>query len=1053
MHNRLQGRSVSGFLVAVLLLWGAGPLAAQTTGKVQGRVLDAQTGQPLASAQIVVVGTRLGNISNEDGYYFVNNVPAGLHDVQAQYIGYQTVTVHDQRVLAGQTMTVNFSLTPEAIALEPITVEGERNPLVPRDKTVSKAIVTGDVADALPLDRLAAVVTLQPGVVDYGDLRGHVLRGGRPGEASVYVDGVLVRSFNRGLQAQVDLGTNAVEEVSVLTGGYGAEYGQAQSGIINYVTKTGGTDYSGAVTFGTDEILPNDMRYGISRAEVSLGGPLWSDRLSFHVAASAEGQEDARATFFDMQGADSIPIQTIFFRPTGLEPLRDVDGNAVLDDAGNPVQVMGYEPIDGLGNRKPYNNQDYYTLSGTLRFNPTDYTKLTVGAVRSRNQGLSFNDDFQFRPVSMAAFRYSSSLFRAGLEQILYQTPESQATIKVNVAYGLDEQRAGQLADTAALEPEGPDFLGFKVADYEFLFEGFTVDKYMERFRAIRAGQAGDPLVPVEALGLTATQGQQIFDLNPSSDNPYGVAFWYTKGFQGWRYSKERTLTFDVDLDWQLNRVHRLGAGFELYKKHVENISHSGQGILNAYDTYFQNVYEADPVIGAFYVKDRMDIGEMVIDAGVRVDFYDSDAKYPQVPGLVYPYQPDPPAPAGQSVLPDLVEQDRIWAVSPRLGVAFPISEATSFRLSYGHFFQIPQLNHLFSGINTDISKTNTNTAYGRPIDPMKSVQFEAGFSHLFNPYTVLDVTAYNKDKLADATYRIALVRWPQSRRGAQDARLLTNLDFGNVRGVDVRLTRRLAQYFTAILGYGLLDSKGTSSDPYSYIFSFGRFADPITGAPVSPAQAMQPLDFDQRHKITVAATATLPEDVAENTAWNALLSNTNASFTITAGSGLPYTRSSTPSARAGGGGYGARYIELINQSRMPWNYTLDAKVTRGFRFGGGTLSAFVDVRNLLDTRGEIDVYSLNGSPNDPGDIDVIAGSNIRGAVDLTDKELDPATRLVYLRQQEMLALYGWADADANVVSPDEQRRARALAYMADEHIYDAYSAPRRIRIGFEYIF
>ncbi|MBI4538426.1 MAG: TonB-dependent receptor [Gemmatimonadetes bacterium] len=1051
MQSSLRGRVVWAFLVAVWVVGGAGGLAAQTTGKVQGRVTDAQTGQPLAGAQIVVLGTRLGNITNEDGYYFINNVPAGLQDIQTQYIGYQTLTVSDQRVLVGQTMTVNFAMTPEAIALEPITVEGERNPLVPRDKTVSKAIVTGDVADALPLDRLAAVITLQPGVVDYRDSRGHVVRGGRPGEAAVYVDGVLVRSFNRGLQAQIDLGTNAVEEVSVLTGGYGAEFGQAQSGIINYVTKTGGNEYSGAVTFGTDEILPNDARYGISRGEVSFGGPLVGDELSFHVAGTAEGREDANTAFFDMKGADTIPVQTVWFRPTGFEALTDAQGKPVLDASGQPVEVMGYEPIDGLGNRKPYSNQDYYSGSTALRFTPTDYTRLTLGAVRSRTQGLLFNDDYQFRPKAMPAFRNNSTLYRAGLEQILYQTPESQATLKVNVAYALDEHRSGQLADTTALEPDGPDFLGFKVSDYEFYFEGFTVEQYLARLDAIRAGTAGDPLVPVEATGLTSTQGQQLFDLNPSSDNPYGLPFWWTKGLQGFRFSKERTLTMDVDLDWQVNRVHRLGAGFELYKKHVENISNSNQGIMNAYDTYFQNVYEVDPVIGAFWVKDRMDIGEMVIDAGVRFDFYDSDARYPETPGLIYPYQADPPAPAGQSVLPQLVEQERIQTVSPRLGVAFPISDATSFRLSYGHFFQIPQFNQLFSGINTDISKTNTNTAYGRPIDPMKAVQFEVGISHLFNPYTVLDVTAYNKDKLADATYRIALVRWPQSRRGAQDARLLTNLDFGNVRGVDVRLTRRLAQYFTAILGYSLLDSKGTSSDPYSYIFSFGRFADPITGAPLSPAQAVQPMDFDQRHKVTVAATATVPDDALENAVWNTLLRNTNASFTINAGSGLPYTRSSTPSVLARGGGFGARYVELVNASRMPWNSALDAKITRGFRFAGSTFSVFVDVRNLINTRNVDDVYGINGSSTDPGDIDVIAGANIRGPVDLT--KVDAETRLVYLRQQEMLERYGWADANATVVSPDEQRRARALAYMADQAIYLNYSSPRLFRVGFEYIF
>src|SRR5690606_36434165 len=124
------------------------------------------------------------------------------------------------------------------------------------------AIVTGDVVEEVPVDNLRAVVTLQAGVVETGDFRGQVIRGGRPGEASGYVDGVLVRSFSRGAQSILELGTNAVEEVNLLTGGYGAEFGSAQSGVINYVTKTGSNQYSGAIGFGTDEIMPSDLNYG-----------------------------------------------------------------------------------------------------------------------------------------------------------------------------------------------------------------------------------------------------------------------------------------------------------------------------------------------------------------------------------------------------------------------------------------------------------------------------------------------------------------------------------------------------------------------------------------------------------------------------------------------------------------------------------------------------------------------------------------------------------------------------------------------------------------------
>ena len=74
---------------ALLVLSGSAAFA-QVTGKVIGTVTDSDTGQPLVGAQVVVEGTNLGNVTNEDGFNFINNVPAGLQGLTAQYLGYQT---------------------------------------------------------------------------------------------------------------------------------------------------------------------------------------------------------------------------------------------------------------------------------------------------------------------------------------------------------------------------------------------------------------------------------------------------------------------------------------------------------------------------------------------------------------------------------------------------------------------------------------------------------------------------------------------------------------------------------------------------------------------------------------------------------------------------------------------------------------------------------------------------------------------------------------------------------------------------------------------------
>jgi len=194
LRNWFRGAFRSGLAAAALALFVASPLFGQaTTGKIQGRVTDEATGAPVAGAQVIVVGTTFGNLTNDQGFYFVNEVSAGLQTVRAEFIGYRAVEIADERILAGQTTTLNFQLAASAVELDVITVEGERNPLVPRDQTSTKSIIKGELIDQLPLDNATSIVVLQPGVVQTNT--GRTIRGGRPNEEAVIINGVLSRGF------------------------------------------------------------------------------------------------------------------------------------------------------------------------------------------------------------------------------------------------------------------------------------------------------------------------------------------------------------------------------------------------------------------------------------------------------------------------------------------------------------------------------------------------------------------------------------------------------------------------------------------------------------------------------------------------------------------------------------------------------------------------------------------------------------------------------------------------------------------------------------------
>lgn len=113
-------------------------------------------------------------------------------------------------------------------------IDGDASPDL--DVPASQSIVPGDLVDHLPVDRASDVVVLQPGVVE--TITGPGLRGGQPGDEAVLIDGVLTRSFGTGRADNVAVPTNALERVGVTVGPFAAEFGEARSGLVHYVTGT-----------------------------------------------------------------------------------------------------------------------------------------------------------------------------------------------------------------------------------------------------------------------------------------------------------------------------------------------------------------------------------------------------------------------------------------------------------------------------------------------------------------------------------------------------------------------------------------------------------------------------------------------------------------------------------------------------------------------------------------------------------------------------------------------------------------------------------------------
>ncbi len=251
-------------------------LFAGVTGKLVGTVTDASTGEPLIGVNVVLKGTVLGAASDKNGDYFILNISAGSYTASASYIGYKTTSVTDVRMNADRTTTVNFSLEISAVEGEEVIVEAER-PVIVRDQTATTVTIEKEDFENMPINSYADILDNVAGVIENnnggGDDGIHV-RGGRSGETAYLVDGFYVKDIINGGMA-TDVARGGISELSIITGSFDAEYGQAMSGIINIITREGGAQYDFSFRASTDPSISGlTNSWNTGRIEGTASGPI-----------------------------------------------------------------------------------------------------------------------------------------------------------------------------------------------------------------------------------------------------------------------------------------------------------------------------------------------------------------------------------------------------------------------------------------------------------------------------------------------------------------------------------------------------------------------------------------------------------------------------------------------------------------------------------------------------------------------------------------------------------------------------------------------------------
>lgn len=412
--------------------------------------------------------------------------------------------------------------------------------------------------------------------------------------------------------------------------------------------------------------------------------------------------------------------------------------------------------------------------------------------------------------------------------------------------------------------------------------------------------------------------------LNANNSNGYS-----TGGSRMWHhYRTNRTDILKTDLRSQLAKVHTVGFGSSI--KHVNVWLHEYQLYFDENDiihipsatSAYNNSYTHDPLELAVYLQDKLELGEMIVNAGIRYDYFEPDGV---VPENFYNTVGAPKRPAKTS------EQ---W--SPRFGIAYPISDKGVIHFSYGHFFQIPNYEHLYvnpdfevaliQAAGADPPRSSFNIMGNAELQPERTVSYEIGLKQALTDNMTIDITGYNKD-IRDLIGQLTLT----DIYGGKFWRFV-NRDYANVRGITCALEMLpLPGQVGFSLDYTFQVATGNASDPLDE--SKNQETDP----PIESEKQRRPLNWDQTHSLNLATT----------------LNRAGFQYSLIGrlGSGTPYTRESPFFNN-----------RILNGERKPMTFTVDLNISKSFKMGSIIVAPYLKVSDLFDRQNNVEVYSSSGS-------------------------------------------------------------------------------------------
>ncbi|HRR19493.1 MAG TPA: carboxypeptidase regulatory-like domain-containing protein [Ignavibacteriales bacterium] len=819
------------FLLPFLL----GSIAFAQGGKLTGYV-KTTTGEPVIGATIRVMPNlmefdleelmsgkvkpeaKAGTQSRKDGYYVIINISPGTYNVEVSAIGYDKVTISDVRINSGLTTELDITLNETGIEKKEVVIVA-KVPVIQKDRVNSSANLNAEEIKNRPVTSVATLVAQEAGI------DGSSIRGGTASETVYMVNGMSMKDERTNTSIS-NFALTSVQEVQIQTGGFNAEYGDIRSGVVNVVTKEGDKQkYNFAMVA---RIKPPAKKYQM--------GPGPADPMSFYLRPYLDPKVCWTGT--DSKDENGIPYwsEQLQAQYPSFEGWNKVSEKLLTDnDPTNDLSPLGaqklflYQHRKNLGIKNPDMDLDA-TLSGpvpggeqlgNLRFmasfigNKTmlliplttkDYTNYTtqfkLTSDLSSTEKLSFEGVFQRLDGTSAS--------RSGAFDY-FATPQGVASAISAVSFG----GVGIYTDNYWC----PTTMKRYVGGVKYV-SAPTSTSYLEGIFQINASRYNTNPGPYrDGVVYTYENGRLVGKMQPYYDllgdgsyltdgAPLGYVFnvggFYTNksgiggnlrmadGMSGAR-DTSKTTAYIVKFDYatQLDKLNYIKAGIQF--KYTDHNVNYGQ-----YDVYLpsantRTVWQKYPILASAYVQDKIELEGMIANIGLRMDFYTANTKWVDIQN---PFNKAFAPSAGTMIYDSLTKSTKkIFALSPRLGVAFPITVNSKLFFNYGHFRQLPSPEDLYL-IRIPTYTNQVDYLADPNLNMPKTVAYEIGYEQSLSDQFLIRINGYYKDyteEIRSFTY--------QNGKGISYS-VPTNNGYKDVRGFEFTLKKDRGEWVQGFINY-----------------------------------------------------------------------------------------------------------------------------------------------------------------------------------------------------------------------------------------------------------